>query len=322
MAVFNVSSFYPTFLILVGIPGLEASQWWIGIFFCSFYIISLLGNMTLIIVIPSSPRLNEPMFTFLLLLSTNDVLLSTSLAPKLLSIIWSSSNAILFDACLLQMCFLHAFSSFESGLLLAMAYDRYIAICNPLRYSSIINDKFIVKVIFLIFIRALILISPAPFLIKRFHSFKTNVIAHSYCEHMAVVKLVNGDIWANSVYGLMVAFTIVGTDILLILLSYSRIFHAVYSLSSKEARLKAFNTCTPHMCVFFIFYVLAIFSFLSHRYGKHIPIYVHIVLSNTYILVPSMLNPLVYGLKTKLIREHVWIIVHKTRNTSLQIPSQ
>ncbi|XP_063297799.1 olfactory receptor 52A1-like [Pelobates fuscus] len=316
MTVFNVTSFYPTFFIFVGIPGLEASQCWIGIVFCSFYIISLLGNLTLIIVIPSSSRLREPMFRFLLFLSANDVFLSTSLTPKMLSIFWSSSKSILFDACLLQMLFLHSSTSFESGLLVAMAYDRYIAICNPLRYSSIINDKFIVKVIIFLCSRAVILISPCLFLIKRFHSFKTNIIAHSYCEHMAVVKLANGDIRVNSAYGLMVAFSILGVDVILIVVSYCIIFHAVYSLPSKEARLKAFNTCTPHMCVFFSFYALAIFSFLSHRYGKLIPSYVHIILSDTYILIPSMLNPLVYGLKTKLIREHVWVIVQNIKEFS------
>uniref|UniRef100_A0A8C5M3F4 Olfactory receptor n=1 Tax=Leptobrachium leishanense TaxID=445787 RepID=A0A8C5M3F4_9ANUR len=271
MAVINVTSFYPTFFILVGIPGLEASQHWLGIAFCSFYVIALLGNIMLIIVIPSSPKLSEPMFTFLLVLATNDVLLSTCLVPKMLAIFWSGSGVIVFQACLLQMFFLHSFTSFESGLLLAMAFDRYVAICKPLRYSAIITNKLIMKLIVAILVRAVILVSPCIFLILKFQSFKTNVISHSYCEHMAVVKLANGDIRVNSALGLMVAFTILGVDVILIVLSYTIIFRAVYRLPSTEARLKAFNTCTPHMCVFISLYTLAIFSFLSHRYGKHIP---------------------------------------------------
>uniref|UniRef100_A0A8C5M170 Olfactory receptor n=1 Tax=Leptobrachium leishanense TaxID=445787 RepID=A0A8C5M170_9ANUR len=306
MAVINVTSFYPTFFILVGIPGLEASQHWLGIAFCSFYVIALLGNIMLIIVIISSPKLSEPMFTFLLVLAANDVLLSTSLAPKMLSILWSGSRIILFKACLLQMFFIHSFSSFESGLLVAMAFDRYVAICKPLRYSSIMTNRLIIRLAVAVFARPLFLISPSIFLILKFRSFKTNVISHSYCEHMAVVKLANADTRVNSALGLMVAFMFVGVDVILIILSYAMIFCAVYRLPSTEARLKAFNTCTPHMCVFISFYATAMFSFLSHRVGKHIPSYIHIILSDTYILIPSMLNPLVYGLKTKLIREEVW----------------
>uniref|UniRef100_A0A8C5M626 Olfactory receptor n=1 Tax=Leptobrachium leishanense TaxID=445787 RepID=A0A8C5M626_9ANUR len=311
MAVINVTSFYPTFFILVGIPGLEASQHWLGIAFCSFYVIALLGNIMLIIVIPSSPKLSEPMFTFLLLLAANDVLLTTCLVPKMLAIFWAGSRVIFFQACLLQMFFLHCFTSFESGLLLAMAIDRYVAICKPLRYSTIMTNRLIIRLAVVITARAVILMSPCIFLILTFKSFKTNIISHSYCEHMAVVKLANGDIRVNSALGLMVAFTVLGVDVTLIVLSYAMIFRAVYRLPSTEARLKAFNTCTPHMCVFISLYTLAIFSFLSHRYGKHIPSYIHIIMSNTYILIPSTLNPLVYGLKNNLIRKEVLEHVHK-----------
>uniref|UniRef100_A0A8C5M1B1 Olfactory receptor n=1 Tax=Leptobrachium leishanense TaxID=445787 RepID=A0A8C5M1B1_9ANUR len=263
MPVVNVTSFYPTFFVLVGIPGLEASQHWLGIAFCSFYVIALLGNIILIFVIPSSPKLSEPMFTFLLVLAANDVLLSTSLVPKMLSIFWFNSRVIVFQACLAQMFFIHSFTSFESGLLVAMAFDRYVAICKPLRYSSIMTNRLIMKSVVAVFVRPFILISPCVFLFKRFHSFKTNVISHSYCEHMAVVKLAKGDISVNSAYGLMVAFTVAGGDMMLIILSYAMIFRAVYRLPSTEARLKAFNTCTPHMCLFISLYTLAIFSFLS-----------------------------------------------------------
>ncbi|KAM8976876.1 olfactory receptor 52A1-like [Pelodytes ibericus] len=309
----NNTSFYPDFFILVGIPGLVASQHLVGIAFCSFFIIALVGNIILIMVISSSPRLHEPMFIFLLFLSANDILLSTSVTPKMLSIFWWDSRRIHFDVCLLQMFFLHTFTSIESGLLLAMAFDRYVAICKPLRYSSIMTNQLIWKLDIFLFSRATILMAPCVILIKGFSSFKTNVISHSYCEHMAVVKLANADIRVNSALGLLVAFTILGLDMIFILSSYTMIFIAVYSLPSIEARVKAFNTCTPHMCVFLSFYALAIFSFLSHRYGKHIPSYIHIILSDTYLLIPPMLNPLVYGVKTRLIREQAWQLLGKIR---------
>ncbi|KAM4796270.1 olfactory receptor 52A1-like [Rhinophrynus dorsalis] len=309
----NVTNFYPTFFILVGIPGLETAHGWISMFVCIFYIIALLGNIILLIVIPTSSKLHEPMFIFLSLMAANDTLLPTSIAPKMLSIFWFSSSKIQFHACLLQMFFLHSFTSYQSGLLLAMAYDRYIAICKPLRYASIITSRLIVKVGILLLARAIILMAPCIILIKLFHSFKTNVIAHSYCEHMAVVKLSADDIRVNSVLGLMVAFTIVGFDVIFISLSYTMILYAIYRFPSKEARLKAFGTCTPHICIFLSFYILAILSFLSHRYGKRIPSHIHIILSDMYVLVPSMLNPLIYGMKLKLIREQIWNLFCKKR---------
>ncbi|XP_075053725.1 olfactory receptor 52A1-like [Mixophyes fleayi] len=300
------SSSHPNFFILVGIPGLENAHKWISIFFCIFYILTMLGNITLLVVISASPGLHKPMFIFLSILASNDILLSTCMAPKVLCIFWFNSRLISFDSCLLQMFFIHSFSSVESGLLFVMAFDRYIAICQPLRYGSTMTNNLIGKLVIVLLVRAAVLVGPCLILIKRFPAFKTNIIEHSYCEHMAVVKLAAADIRINSGYGLFVAFTILSGDLLFILISYSMIFRAVFSLPSKDSRLRAFNTCAPHICIFLTFYVLAIFSFLSHRYGKRIPPYIHIILSDMYLLVPPMLNPLVYGMKTKQIREQFW----------------
>ncbi|XP_053312152.1 olfactory receptor 52A5-like [Spea bombifrons] len=309
MSVYNVTSFYPTFFILVGIPGLQDSQRWVGIVVCLIYIISVIGNVTLVVVISHSHSLHGPMFIFLMLLASNDILLGISIVPKMLSIFFSGSRLILFDVCLVQMFFLHSFTIIESGLLLSMAFDRYVAICKPLRYSSIVTSRLIVKIIVMLCVRPVVLIVPYLLLVKR---FKTNIISHSYCEHMAMVKLADVDIRVNSTWGLLVAFVVVGNYLLFISLSYGRIFQAVYRLPSTEARVKAFNTCTPHICVFLSFYTLGIFSFLSHRYGKHIPSYIHIILSDLYLLVPPMINPLMYGMKTNLISEHVWKLLIKT----------
>ncbi|XP_063806646.1 olfactory receptor 52A5-like [Pseudophryne corroboree] len=303
------STFYPSFFILVGIPGLENGHEWISTCFGIFYILALLGNRTLIVVISTSPGLHKPMFILLSLLAANDTLLCTSFTPKMLCIYWFQARLISFDACLLQMFCIHSFTSIESGLLLAMAFDRYIAICQPLRYGSVMTNSLIKKLFIVFLVRAVVLVGPLPILIKRFSAFKTNIIAHSYCEHMAVVKLAAADITVNSAWGLIVAFTILGVDLLFILTSYAMIFHAVFSLPSIESRLKAFNTCTPHICVFLSLYVLAIFSFLSHRYGHGIPPYIHIILSDMYLLVPPMLNPIVYGLKTNQVRKQFWKVL-------------
>ncbi|XP_071989010.1 olfactory receptor 52A1-like [Engystomops pustulosus] len=303
------SSFYPSYFLLVGIPGLEHEHIWISIPFCITYAFALFGNLMVMFVILVSPRLHQPMFIFLSMLAGNDGLLCTSFTPKILSVFWFNDRAISFTGCLLQMFFIHSFTSIESGFLLSMAYDRYIAIYNPLRYSSIITSRLILRLVIVFLVRAVVLVGPCLILIKRFPAFKTNIIRHSYCEHMAVVKLADADTHVNSILGLLVAFTILGVDLLLILLSYTMIFNAVFRLPS--ARLKTFNTCTPHICVFLSFYGMALFSFLSHRYGKKIPPSIHIIFSDIYLLVPPMLNPLIYGIKTSLIREEMGKILWK-----------
>ncbi|XP_068121784.1 olfactory receptor 52A1-like [Hyperolius riggenbachi] len=299
------TTFYPSFFILTGIPGTETTYKWISVVLCSCYIISLLGNMLLLAVISVSSALHKPMFIFLSLLSSNDALLSTSVTPKLLCILWFNNNHISFEACLLQMFFIHNFTAMESGLLLSMAFDRFIAICQPLRYGSIMTNNVIIQLPTVLMVRNVALVASVVILVRKFPAFKTNVVVNAYCEHMAIAKLAAADIRVNSALGLTVAFTILGIDLLFILVSYLAIFHAVFSLPSKDARLKTFNTCIPHICVFLTFHGLALFTFLTHRYGKGIPSSVHTISGYMYLLLPPVLNPLVYGMKTRLIRVQV-----------------
>ncbi|XP_013209794.1 olfactory receptor 52R1-like [Microtus ochrogaster] len=131
------------------------------------------------------------------------------------------------------------------------------------------------------------------------------VAVTSYCEHMAVLKLVCADTKINRGYGLFVAFSVVGFDIIVIGVSYVMILRAVLRLPSGEARLKAFGTCASHVCVILAFYIPALFTFLTHRFGHHVPRVVHIMFANVYLLVPPMLNPIIYGVRTKQIRDRV-----------------
>jgi olfactory receptor len=209
-----------------------------------------------------------------------------------------------FDACLAQLFFIHTLQCMESGILLAMAFDRYIAICDPLRHTSILTPSILGRMIVVVVIRAVVLVGLLPILIKRLHHFRSIQIAHSYCEHMAVVKLAADDVQVNKICGLFVGFSVLGFDMVFIIISYALIFQAVFRLKQKEARLKAFNTCTAHIFVFLEFYILAFFSFFSHRFGHVVPS-THILLSTIYLLLPPALNPIVYGVKNMVIRKRV-----------------
>uniref|UniRef100_A0A8C4KY16 Olfactory receptor n=1 Tax=Equus asinus asinus TaxID=83772 RepID=A0A8C4KY16_EQUAS len=306
MLIFNGSIFMPSVLTLIGIPGLESVQCWIGIPFSVMYLSAVIGNSLILVIIKYEKSLHKPMYIFLAMLGATDIVLSTCILPKMLGIFWFNLPEISFEVCLLQMWFIHSFQAVESGVLLVMALDRYVAICDPLRHATIFSQRLLTRIGVGVTLRAAVLVAPSILLIKcRLKLYRTTIISHSYCEHMAIVKLAIEDIRINKIYGLFVAFTILGFDIIFVTLSYVQIFITVFRLPQKEARFKAFNTCIAHICVFLQFYLLAFFSFFTHRFGSHIPPYVHILLSNIYLLAPPFLNPIVYGVKTKQIRDHV-----------------
>nr|XP_026256722.1 olfactory receptor 52A5-like [Urocitellus parryii] len=312
----NGTCFKPSVFTLIGIPGLESVQHWVGIPFFISFILATFGNALLVTIIRIEHSLHEPMYIFLAVLAATDLGLTFCITPKMLAIFWLQSREIHFDSCLIQMYFTHTFQCMESGILLAMAFDRYVAICEPLRHSAILTKKVLITIIMAVTLRASIIIILCPLLIKlRLKHFRTTVISHSYCEHMAVVKLAAENVRVNKAYGLFVAFSVLGFDVIFIFLSYAFIFQAVFKLPQKEARFKAFNTCTAHIFVFLQFYILTFFTSFIHRFGFNVAPYVHILLSNLYLLVPPLLNPIVYGVKNKQIREEVIkIYVIKTNN--------
>lgn len=294
----------PSFF-LMGIPGLEESQHWIALPLCVLYVLAVMGNVTVIFIIWTDSSLHQPMYLFLAMLSGIDLVLASSTAPKALAVLLAHAHEIGYTFCLIQMFFIHAFSSMESGVLVAMALDRYVAICHPLHHSTILRPGIIGRIGMAVLVRGLVLLLPFPILLQRLLFCRATIIGHAYCEHMAVVKLACSETTVNRAYGLAVALLVVGLDVVAIGISYAFILQTVLKVPGGEARLKAFSTCGSHICVILIFYVPGMFSFLTHRFGHHVPHHVHVLLATLYLLVPPALNPLVYGVKTRQIRQRV-----------------
>lgn len=301
----NITHHYISSFFLVGIPGLQDFHCWIGIPVCLLFALTLLGNSVIIITIKLEPSLHQPMYFFLCMLAMNDMALVSSTAPKMLGIFWFDAHRFDFDACLAQMYFIHTFCIIESALLVAMAFDRYAAICIPLRYATILTTPVVIKMGLVGAIRAILMVLPCPLLIKRLPYYSKYVINHAYCEHMAVVKLASANTLINRAYGMAVALSVMVLDLILIATSYIKILQAVFRLSSQNARSKALSTCAAHVCTILVSYTPALFSFLTHRFGKKVPASIHILFASSYLLVPPTVNPLVYGVKTKQIRDRV-----------------
>ncbi|CAM4318141.1 unnamed protein product, partial [Lepidochelys olivacea] len=206
------------------------------------YIIVILGNFTILFILKGERSLHEPVYYFLCMLAITDLVLSTSTMPKMLAIFWFNSNKIVFSACLTQLYFVHCFSAIKSGIFVAMAVDRYMAICHPLRHSTILTNRMVAKIGLAMVLCGSMLALPYPFLARRWSYCRTSIIPHMHCEHMYVVKLACADIRISSYYGLFVVFCVICLDVFFIVMSYTQILRAIFSLPTKDTRLKTFGT--------------------------------------------------------------------------------
>ncbi|KAM7181018.1 olfactory receptor 52M1-like [Macrochelys suwanniensis] len=295
----------PSTFILLGIPGLETSHVWISIPFCAMYAMAILGNFTIVFIVKTEPSLHGPMYYFLCMLAVTDPGMSTSILPKMLSIFWFNSKEIDFSACLTQMYFIHCFTLMESGIFTAMALDRYVAICHPLRCSTILTNPIVAKIGLTMVLRGGMFALPYPILARQWPYCRTNIIPQPYCANIAVVNLACADARASSYYGFFMLFCVFGMDAILIAVSYIQILRAIFSLPTKDARLKTFGTCSSHLCAISALYIPNLFFSLLHRFGQNVPLRFHVLIANVYLLMPPMLNPIIYGVRTKQIRDRL-----------------
>ncbi|XP_006032133.1 olfactory receptor 52N1-like [Alligator sinensis] len=304
MEVANLTEMMPSTIILSGIPGLEEAHIWIAIPFCSVYLFAMVGNCGLLYLIWIEEALHRPMYYFLCMLTLTDIAMGTCVVPQAICIFWFKLKEVDFNACLTQMFFIYTFTGMESGVLMLMALDRYVAICYPLRYATILTNSVITTAGAVTFLRGVMLVMPVVFLARRLPYCRTNVIPHTCCDHMSVVKLACASIRTDTVYGLIVSLMIGGLDIICISISYIMILRAVLGLSSNEARSKAFGTCTAHVCTMITTYTPAIFSIITPRFGNYrVTPHIQVLMANVYLLLPAILNPVTFGVKTKQIQE-------------------
>ena len=210
---------------------------------------------------------------------------------------------ISLNACLSQMFCIHLFTFMESSVLLAMAFDRFVAISNPLRYATILTHTRIAQIGLAVITRETVILTPLVLLLKRLSFCHSHVLHHSYCFHPDVMKISCSDTKINSVFGLTAIISTAGVDSVFILLSYVLIICSILNIASPEERKKVFSTCISHITAVAIFYIPLISLSFVHRFGKHAPSYVPILIANVYLLTPPVMNPIIYSVKTKPIQK-------------------
>lgn len=305
MVIFNNTTLSPSNFLLTAFPGLEVAHIWISIPVCCLYTIALLGNSMILFVIMAEQSLHKPMYYFLSMLSAADLGLTISTMSTTLAVLWFNAREISLVSCITQMFFLHGFAVMECGVLVAMAFDRFVAICNPLRYTAILTNSRIIQMGLLIISRTLVVIVPLLLLLKSLSFCKANILSHSYCYYPDVIKLACSDTRANNIYGLVNLILTTGVDTPCIVLSYILIIRSVLRMASPKERHKVFSTCVSHIGAVAIFYIPMISLSLVHRYGQSAPKVVHSMMANVYLLLPPVLNPVIYSVKTKPIRKAI-----------------
>ncbi|KAM9034129.1 olfactory receptor 56A4-like [Sarcophilus harrisii] len=301
----NSSSTHVTEFLMICFPGMQNIQHWLSIPLTPLLVLALGANVVLLLTIQREASLHEPMYYLMAILSILDIIICLTVIPKVLLIFWFNMKSISFTGCFLQMFVMNTFLPMESSTFLIMAYDRYIAICHPLHYPSIITEQFVVKAAIFIIFRNLFVMLPTPILAARLDYCAGNVIENCICANISVARLSCGDIHLNKLYQFVSIWCLMGSDMVLILLSYCFILRTVLKLQSEGAATKALSTCGSHLILILFLYTILLVFIFTNKAGKKVPAEVPILLNVLHHLIPPALNPIVYGVRTQEIKHGI-----------------
>ncbi|XP_048082936.1 olfactory receptor 7A5-like [Ursus arctos] len=268
--------------------------------FLSMYLITVCGNLLIILAVSSDSHLHTPMYFFLANLSFVDICFTSTTVPKMLWNIQTQSKLITYEGCITQIYFFLLFSSSDDFLLSVMAYDRFVAICHPLHYMVIINPWLCGLLVLVSWIMS-VLNSLLQSLMVLQLSFCTEVeIPHFFCEPNQMIQLACSDTFLNDMVMYFLIVLLGGGPLAGILYSYSKIGSSIHRMSSSQGKYKAFSTCASHLSVVSLFFCMGLGVYLSSAATQSS--HASAVASVMYTVVTPMLNPFIYSLRNRDIK--------------------
>ncbi|ELR44545.1 hypothetical protein M91_02392, partial [Bos mutus] len=268
--------------------------------FCVFliiYLLSVFGNLLIIILIQTDPRLHTPMYFFLKNLSFVDLCFSTSIVPQMLAHFLVKKKTISFAGCSLQIVVFLLAGCTECALLAMMSYDRYVAVCRPLHYSTLMTQRVCVQLAIVSWISGAFVCAVDSAFTLCLPYQGHNIINHYFCEPPALLKLASADTYNAEMALFSMGVIVLLAPVSLILVSYWRIISTVIRMQSGEGRLKVFSTCSSHLTVVVLYYGSGIFAYMrpnSKTMNERDK-----VISLFYSVMTSTLNPIIYSLRNK-----------------------
>ncbi|XP_026342882.1 olfactory receptor 5M8 [Ursus arctos] len=290
-----------TEFILLGLASRLELQIVLFLLFLVIYVVTVAGNLGMIVLIQANARLHKPMYFFLSHLSFVDLCFSSNVTPKMLEIFLSEKKTISYPACLVQCYFFIALVHVEIYILAVMAFDRYMAICNPLLYGSKMSRSVCTSLITGPYVYGALTGLMETMWTYNLAFCGPNEINHFYCADPPLMKLACSDTYNKELSMFVVAGCNLSVSLLIILVSYLYIFPAILRIHSTEGRHKAFSTCGSHLTAVTIFYATLFFMYLRHpskesvEQGKMVAVF--------YTTVIPMLNPMIYSLRNKDVKE-------------------
>ncbi|XP_062242315.1 putative gustatory receptor clone PTE03 [Platichthys flesus] len=267
------------------------------------YMIILFCNLILIFTIVLNKSLHQPMYLILLNLPINDLIGSTAFFPQVIKEILTNNRMMHYSTCVTQAFFIHIYAGGAVFFLSAMAYDRYIAICCPLKYHTVMTNAHIMKIITIVWLSCLLLIAVLFLLHLRLPRCRSE-ITQAYCDNPSLLSLVCTRTTVNNIYGLCMVALSQLISLGMIVYTYLQILVACFRTKRLDTRAKALQTCATHLIVFLLLECLGLFTIISYRIHNISPTLRRFIGVSTLIFPPT-LNPIIYGLKTKEIREKV-----------------
>ncbi|XP_042329610.1 olfactory receptor 10A2-like [Sceloporus undulatus] len=286
--------------ILLAFSSLGHLQILLFFVFLLVYLMTVMGNLLIILTIILNSTLHSPMYFFLQILSFAEVGFTSTIVPKLLVNLLSEKKTISLSGCRAQIYFIFFFGSMECFILIVMAYDRFVAICNPLHYAVIMNKKFCMLLVAIVWVLVIPIATIQSTWLLSFPFCKSNTISHFFCDTPPILQLACLDTSRFEIFTLIETFILFLCPFMLILVSYIHIISTILGMTSVERRRKAFSTCSSHIIVVTLFYVSAGLTHF-HPKSSYGPANRHL-LSLSYVVFTPLLNPLIYSLRNKEVK--------------------